>query len=237
MYNMNALFQKGLDLTSSDVIDPYTKWAYENKLSNYKIFTLASLIGGDKKLGRGVDVPDYCFDFIAEQGRCLGIANTVLGRADCIILKSLHEKKFLTAGDKRSIPYGLGMFKNFKYGDWIVIVEGLKDRDALGSIYPNVIATQTAGMGSILKEVVLTLTNRFILMYDNIAFDDAGKKAYYRDKKFLEQNNCQVIMGKHPDGVKDTGEIADTLYKGDYFQHQYLKTYYQMQLESIIGGL
>lgn len=236
MYNMNQLFKKGLELTAMDVNDPYTNLAYSQHLPQYRIFTLASLIGGEKKLGRGVDVPDYCFDFIAEQGRCLGIANVVLGRVDYLILKSLNEKKFLTAGDKRSVPYGLGLFKNFKYGDWVVIVEGLKDRDALSLIYPNVLATQTAGMGSILKEVVLSLTNRFILMYDNIEMDEAGKKAYYRDKRFLESRNCQVVLGRHPYGVKDTGEIADSLYKGDYFQFEFLKSYYQMQIDSVVVG-
>lgn len=236
MYNMNTLFMKGEEVGSDDVVDAYTNLAYVYKLPHYKILTLASLIGGKKKLARGVDVPDYAFDFIAEQGRCLGIANYMLGKVDYIILKSLKEKKFLTAGDKRSIPYGLGLFnRNFQYGDWVVIVEGLKDRDSLARIYPNVIATQTAGMGSILKEVVLTLTNRFILMYDNMEIDDTGKKAFYRDKKFLVDRNCQVVLGTHPPKVKDTGEMADTLYKCEYFQNSFLNNYYEMQLRSIIG--
>lgn len=235
MYNMGKLFEKGFPVTYEDVCDPYTNMAVEWHLDNYKIYTLSSLIGGERKLQRGVDIPDYCFDFIAEQDRCLGIANTVAGNVDYIIMKSLHEKKFLTCGDKRAVPYGLGAFKNFSYGDWIVIVEGLKDRDSLATIYPNVIATQTAGMGLILKEVVLSLTNRFILMYDNMEIDKAGSKAYYRDKKFLESNNCQVVLGMHPKDVKDSGEIADYGYKHDYYKQEYLKSFYKMQLQSIIG--
>lgn len=236
MYHMEKLYEKGVPLKAENVCDPYTNWAFANKLENYKIYNLASLIGGERKLQRGVDVPDYCFDFIAEQEECLGIANVVNGKVDYIIMKSLKEKKFLTCGDKRSVPYGIGTFKNFQFGDWLVIVEGLKDRDTLSVVYPNVIATQTAGMGSLLKEIVLSLTNRFILMYDNASLDEAGKKAFYRDRKFLESNNCQVVWGNHPDGVKDTGEIADALYKSDWYQSEYLKSYYSMQIRSIIGG-
>lgn len=233
MFNMNLLFTKGRVLTEKDRLDSYTNLAYLCKLPNYRILTLSSLIGGDKKVEPGKDVPQYCFEFIAEQECCLGIANVVNGYVPYMVLKSLKEKKFLTTGDLRQIPYGVFSFEDFRYGDWLIIVEGLKDRDILSTIYPNVIATQTAGMGSMLKEVVLTLTNRFVLFYDNMKMDESGKKAIYRDKKFLESRNCQVVIGQYPEGVKDIGEIADCMWKGDFFRTEYLRSFFKMQLAGL----
>ena len=145
-------------------------------------------------------------------------------------LKSLKEKKFITIGEKRSIPYGLGMIKDFHYGDWLCLVEGEKDRDTMAQIYPNVVATSTAGAGSVMREVLMKVTNRFICFYDN---DDSGDAAFFRDRKRFV--NCQFIRGEHPRDCKDVGTISDLLFKGDSFNSEYLTTFYKMQIDGILG--
>ena len=122
--DVHKLFIKGDVITHEDITDTYTNYIVRYSLSNYKIFTLKSLIGGDFKIERGIDIPDYAFDFIAEQGRSIGISNPVAGHVFSMKLKSLNEKKFITIGEKRTIPYGLGMLEDFHYGDWLCLVEG-----------------------------------------------------------------------------------------------------------------
>ena len=85
-----------------------------------------------------------------------------------------------------------------------------------------------------MRQILLTLTNRFVLLYDA---DDSGKKAYWRDKKFFEENGCEVKFGRHPDGVKDTGTIADLLYAGDDFNREFIEMYYKMELYNITGSM
>lgn len=228
--NMDALFQYGTVLSSKDIVDQYTFLAVYYKLDNYRLFTLDSIL--KSKVTRN-DIPEYVFDFIADHGQVLGIANRFNNKVDYIIFKSLTEKKFLTAGSARALPYGVGSFSQFHYGDWIVVVEGLKDCDAMSQIYPNTVATQTAGMGTVLREVLTSMTNRFILFYDQ---DESGEKAYKRDFYKLRDLGCQVVKGQHPYGTKDSGEIVDTLYKGDSFQAQYLEEFYRSQITAITGG-
>lgn len=230
MLRMDEMYKRGKIITPKDITDAYTNLAYERKLSNYRMFTVQDLISGENKIRRGKDIPDYLFDFIGEQGKVLGIGNEINGVVHSIKFKSMKEKKFLTVGEKRSLPYGIGNLPSFKYGNWLILVEGEKDRDSLAEVYPYVVCTSTAGAGVIMKEILLSLTNRFILYYDN---DETGRKAVYREKKFFEEHKCQVVIGEHPPECHDPGTLADTLFKHDSFNHDFYKSFYQVA----IGGI
>lgn len=231
MLPMEEVFKRGSGLDVKDIEDTYTNMAVRFNLQNYRLFTLQSLISGDNKVKPGVDIPEYLFKFIVEQGKCLGIGNVINGKVYSVKFKSLREKEFLTVGEKRALPYGIGLLPNFKFGDWLALVEGEKDRDCLAQIYPYVVSTSTAGAGSIMKEVLKSMTNRFLIFYDN---DDSGNKAYFRDRKHFLEHNCQVVRGIHPEGYKDCGSIADLLYKNDSFNMEYAKSYYDIQISNIV---
>ena len=231
MIDMFEISKRGRVLNRGDIQDSYTNLAVNSKLDNYRIYTIEQLISGEKKIIRGRDVPEYLFDFIGERGKVLGIGNVIRGRVYSIKFKSLEDKKFLTVGVKRCLPYGLGgLCSDFKYGSWVTLVEGEKDRDSLSLVGDNVLSTSTAGAGSIMREVLLSLTNRFVLYYDN---DDTGRKAVYREKKMLEKRGCEVLIGPYPDGCHDPGTIADLDFKMSSFEREFYMDVFRSFLNSI----
>ena len=94
------------------------------------------------------------------------------------------------------------MSENFKYGTPILLVEGHLDRDTMSEFYPNVLALTTNKISNYQKDILTSLTNKFILMLDN---DDAGrigtKDAYYK----LKGNKISEI--KHLSNMKDAGDL------------------------------
>ena len=81
-----------------------------------------------------------------------------------------------------------------------------------------------------MKQVLLSLTNRFILYYDA---DDPGRHACYRDRKFFRDHMCQVDIGIHPPGVKDSGTIIDYMFQGKEYDAEYIKSFYTLQLMTL----
>lgn len=211
-----------------EVVDPYTYLSVVHKKVNYRLYSLTDLI--HNKIHRG-DISEYVYDYIGEQGKALVIFNIVNGSPLYCVVRGMQDKKFLTMGDKRSLPYGVGELKNFKYGSPLVIVEGLKDRDIMSTVYPNVVATLTAGAGQLMRQVLLKLTNNFLFVYDN---DEAGQHGYFRLRKFLLENGCRVQQIKFPEGFKDVGQILDFAYKGDLGQSDYLRTLLKSSIECIL---
>ena len=229
MLSSDKLWKMGRELVAGDIQDTYTDMVFRYNLPNYRIFSLGTILK-DQRIERGKDLPDYVIDFIAEQAEVLAIANRVGNKVLCITFRTLKEKRFLTYGEFRMIPYGIGcLAEDFKYGDLLVLVEGMKDRDSLGTVYPNVLATSTAGLSTMMREIVLTLTDKFLLLYDN---DEAGKHANFRDRKILTERGCTVVIGTHPENVKDCGEIIDQYYKCNDFQAKFLQNYYLIQVRS-----
>jgi DNA primase len=70
----------------------------------------------------------------------------------------------------------------------IVICEGSKDCIFMKQFYPYVLSINTSSMG-LNAQVLLNLTNKFILAYDN---DKAGQEGIERDKRILRSYGSQV---------------------------------------------
>lgn len=70
----------------------------------------------------------------------------------------------------------------------IVICEGSKDCIFMKQFYPYVLSINTSSMG-LNAQVLLNLTNKFILAYDN---DKAGQEGIERDKRILRSYGTQV---------------------------------------------
>ena len=228
---LNLLYKKSREVNKSDIEDVYTYLAYNKKLKNYRIITGNDLIS-EPKIERGTHLPAYLFDFILSSGKILMICNGILNEINEITLRSLKEKKFMDFGEKKALPYGLFNFKNFKYNDPIVIVEGFKDCDCFKEIYPFTIACRTAGTSILMREVISTLTKRVILAYDN---DSAGINAIKNDRLNFKKLKIDAVALEHPNFVKDIGEIADSYYKGNTFQSDYLINFYKTQIDVLIN--
>lgn len=223
---IERMYNSARGLRASDIRCPYTLIGAEYQKDNYRIYDIGSLMKSG--LRRGVDVANFIYDFIGEQGEVLGISNIVAGHVLMTKFKSLHEKKFLSYGPIRQIPYGLGMFDdNFHYGTPIVLVEGEKDQAGMSECYPYVCSVGKSSTGVVMKEVLLSMTNRFILYYDA---DEPGRHACYRDRKFFREHMCQAEIGVHPPDVKDAGTIIDYSFEGRTYEAEFLKAFYTMQL-------
>lgn len=220
------LWQKGTPI--DEVVDCYTFMAKQFGLDNYRYFHVGCL-----RIEHLDAVPDHVRSFITGHKRVLGIANLLGSEVVSIVFRDLEKKDFCTFVGIKGYCYGIGKQENFSYGDPLIVVEGLKDRDCLAQVSPNTVAICGSSMSQLVREVLLTITNNFILFYDQ---DETGKLQILRDKKSLEKRGATVGLGKHPAGVKDCGEIIDVFYGGDSFQYSFLKSYYHNQLE-VLGAL
>lgn len=110
-----------------------------------------------------------------------------------------------------SLPYGIGKLqKDFKYGDFIVLVEGIGDYGALKFIDPtiNVLAVGTNGVTADLYPIIASLTSNVILIPDN---DKAGRSQVRTVINKFKSLGVSVSVIKQYSNFKDTGELLDIL--------------------------
>lgn len=232
-------------LTMSEIVnDPYLITAYYNHNPYVRLVTTVHLINEVingvefPKVKRSVDIPDYAFDMIVEQGRALLFLEPGSGYG---ILKQFDSKRFLTFGKQRSVPFGLSNFvkpipnelnitERFTYGKPILIVEGLRDCLDAQTIYPYTLAMQTSSIPLLVKEVLHTLTDTIILGLDN---DEAGQKGV-RNLLYKKEFNYKTLT--YPDNYKDIGTLSQLYYK-DKFSYDYFKSFLATQISVIYGGL
>ena len=93
-------------------------------------------------------------------------------------------------------------FENHRTCPPIVVCEGSKDCLFLKHYYPYVVAVNTSSMG-LSSQVLINLTNKFILAYDN---DSAGQEGIERDKKILRGLGAQVVSLELDKSVKDCAD-------------------------------
>jgi hypothetical protein len=179
-------------------------------------------------------MPKYLLDFISEHGEVLLIANIIEGFIPLIQLRSLHgEKKFSVVGSQSKLFYGLGYLdNNFKYGDWVVIVEGIADADLCRGLYPNVLATMTSRITKSQFEVLKLLTNNIILIGDN---DIPGKKGTKANKQLIQKEGMNARIIFQYGDFKDIGELGDLLLNNDGVTFNIATKYYKSKIYDIVG--
>ena len=123
------------------------------------------------------------------------IKETIVG----FILRGVLKSDYSTVSREfseynKKVPLMFGFNKKFlKFEEHdvcypIVVCEGSKDCIFLKQFYPYVVAINTSSMG-LNAQVLLNLTNKFVLAYDN---DKAGQEGILRDKKILRSLGAQV---------------------------------------------
>lgn len=220
------------DTIGSDksTLNKYTYLAYKFNFPHYKIINLKNVM----LKGMHTRMPKYLLDFISENGEVLLIANIISGYIPLIQLRTLRgEKKFIALGNQSKLFYGLGYLnKNFKFGDWIIIVEGIADADIIRGIYPNVLATMTSRITRSQFEVLKLLTNKVILIGDN---DIPGRKGTKLNRVLLKDAGFDVRLIFQYGDMKDCGELADFLLQNDGQTFNSAVKYYEGKINNILG--
>ena len=164
-------------------------------------------------------------------GAVLVIFNTLNNKPISCVFRGISEKEFIDYSALQSM-YGFDMMdSNFKYGDWIVIVEGLYDADVLRSVYPNVLSMQTSNVNALQAEILLSLSNKFIIAFDN---DNAGHIGYDKAVHRLKKDNT-IVQRLMPYGHdKDVGMLEEFI--SNYDEYNKRKTYYINTIQELKKG-
>jgi hypothetical protein len=224
------LFAAARPLTNEDRRrSHYVNNALDLGLTNYRIISLKEIMGSGllERLCAEESGAKYIVKFINEQGECLVIGNMVGTVPVSLVVRSLKEKRFSVYG---SFPfYGFGMLRpDFKYGDRVVLVEGVLDRDSFLPLFPDVLAVLSSSMSLLQASVLSVLTDNVVLMYDN---DTAGNAGVERDRRRLQKSFCKVQHLPQPVGVKDAGTLSELHFAGKGFEEEALRKYYKSALQ------
>ena len=149
------------------------------------------------------------------------VKETIVGFILRGVLKSDYStvsREFSDSGKRVPLMFGFNKkfenFDNYETCPPIVICEGSKDCIFLKQFYPYTIAINTSSMG-LNAQVLINLSNKFVLAYDN---DKAGQEGIKRDKRTLRSLGAQVTS-LELDSSKD--ESGKPLFKdcSDYLGH------------------
>jgi hypothetical protein len=150
--------------------------------------------------------------FINDNAEVLLIPNIINNEIVDLSIKALNSKKILVYNKYMNFPYNIGNLDGFKYGDPLVLVEGIADLAGIKLIRPDlhVVALKTNDIPKGMYEFYASLTNRIILLLDN---DDAAKKQISRIMARLKEKGINVENADQLDSLKDTGEIIEYIMK------------------------
>lgn len=176
--------------------------------------------------------------FVMQHGAALLIPNIVHNKIVDMTIKALNSGATIKYKNI-SLPYNIGNFKDFKYGDPIYVVEGVADVAGLKLVEPNinVIALQTNTISNEMLSIYKALTNNIVLLLDN---DKAGQVQYGKLKRKLNELGINTFFFKQFGSFKDTGEIVDLVmsYKKTGSEHlltelNNVNLYYKSQIKLI----
>ena len=224
---MQELFEIGR-LITEDSSNPYLHLAYVNKFTHYKLITYGEIF----IKARNLNMPEFVRSFIQNKNQVLMMANIISGKVVGLTFRTVEgPKDFLTWGNNRGNFYGLGQLSpDFKYGDPIVLVEGLMDCDVVKQFYPNTLAVLTATLTKNQVAVLTRLTNNVILMLDN---DDAGQQGTKKSIRSI-QDKCSIRVFNHYPKLKDAGDIVKAELNKDE-NYDFIVNYYKQGLKNLVG--
>jgi hypothetical protein len=117
-----------------------------------------------------------------------------------------ENRKRLLLGNKEVPLFIQYLSPSFRYGEPIILVEGLGDLIGLKLINPeyNIICMNTSQVNDKLKELLKALTDKLILIPDNDKAGEIGIRV--SQNKVKDFATLKVI--KQYEGLKDTGDIV-----------------------------
>ena len=97
---------------------------------------------------------------------------------------------------------------------------------------PYSLALLGVGISSSYMQILKSLTNKIILAYDA---DEAGIEGTRRDTYRLKKEGFEVSFISQYPGMKDMGEIEESLQQGREFEHATSINYYRSLIENVIS--
>lgn len=224
LYNsLVPVMEKGYDrvLDSSK----YVRLARDYRYENYRFLRYQDLFD----LGLASSFSKYQRHFISSSGAVLAIFNSLNKKPVSIVFRSLDKKEFMDYSYIYSL-YGYDMMdNNFRYGDYLIVTEGLYDADTIRQIYPNVVATQTSNITLLQKDILLSMTDKFILGFDA---DEAGENGF---KKALQRLGTDIKKLPIYGSDKDIGVMEEV--KSNSFEYNLRKEFYTKAISECKEGL
>jgi len=149
--------------------------------------------------------------YIKSKGIILLFPSKVNGVITDIYVRALDSKETPLKLGPNKLPFGIGLLQdNFKYGSQLILVEGISDLGALKLMKPdiNVISIQSNSISKDLAKFLSTITNHFIILFDN---DSAGIKGSSISRWRLNDLDCNVNIVNQHGTLKDAGDVLDII--------------------------
>ena len=148
-------------------------------------------------------------NFITKYPNCLVFPNFFMDFLCDLTIRPLDSSEAILTLNNVKLPYNIGnIAKRLKYGDPLILVEGIADLGALNYIDPslNVIAIRTNSIPKSMYEYYAMLTNKIIFLPDN---DEAGKSQLNRIKSRFSALGVDMKVCEQFGDFKDTGDFID----------------------------
>lgn len=158
-------------------------------------------------------LPDHIQNFIKKHGEVYVLPIEDVSCIRAIFFRAILTKDFRMIFDGNPMMYGLFRFKKFKYGDLVILSEGIKDAEAIARFYPYSLAVLTNRVTQKQSEVLKRLTDNFVFVADS------DKWGHENERLNLRAGAKSVF---YVPGGKDPGE---------YFEKE------GVELENLIKGI
>lgn len=220
-----------LGISSAVNINENNKYIYymNNNDSQYRYILANKLL-----MTYSNKLPNYLKEYLQYSGDSIMLPNIIKNRVYAITFRNITgTKQFIKLGVSY-LFYNLGNLPpDFKYGMPLLITEGNMDCDVGKLIYPYCIATMTNSLSTNQIQLLLGLTNRVIIAYDN---DEAGEKGYKNVYYKLREFQFSVKKFIHNSNLKDFGDLID-LKMRDENEYNYIVHSYKIQINNLVEDI
>lgn len=215
--NLIPVVDKGSDriLDSSK----YVRLAKDYGYRHYRFLKYSDIAD----LGLSKSFTSYQKQFLSRNGAVIAIFNTLNNKPISIVFRSISQKEFMDFSLVHGV-YGFDLMNpDFKYGDLIILTEGLYDADTLRQVYPNVVAVQTSIVNQSQADILQTMTDNFMIAFDS---DDSGETGYVKAvmRLGLDTPKLEIFPGD-----KDVGIMEEK--KDSPFEFSERQAFYKEQVD------
>lgn len=205
----------------------YVHLATDYGYSHYRMCSVQDL----KRLGVFDSLSFYRKNFFTENGAVVAIFNEMNDRVASVVFRSLSTKAFMDYSIFYT-AYGFNLMRDdFRYGDPVILTEGIYDADSVRPLFQDVLAMLTSNITIGQAEVLKTLTDNFIVLFDS---DEAGMSGYKTAMRRLLGSKVQMIQVFK--GDKDVGEMEEYRKAGKLSEYAERRDFYKEQIDSSVSG-
>lgn len=200
---LNKLYHNAHTILESDSTKSKYAFLAHNNILEAKYLSVNDLITTETKLS----------PYIAEHGKVILFPSIVNGVIDNIVARPIETAGRPLTLVKGKLPFYIGTLPdNFKFGDPIILVEGIADVGGLKLIDKslNIIAMNSSALPQCYYEVIASVTNNIILFADN---DEVGINSANKVKRIFKKHNVDVEIVNQYGDFKDTGDIISLVMK------------------------